>query len=96
MDEGLDLNFRKLCKDIGNIFQMKLELHEVENWISDQKLDLVIKISHLKERGNAEKQTCRSRGCCAISHTKHSWNLTRSETILKMVETQGINLHSRK
>ena len=81
--------------DIDKILQMKLKLREVENLISDQKLDLVIKISNLKERESTGKQTCRCRGWCAISHTKHGWSLTKSDKILKMVEEKGIHLLSR-
>ena len=81
---------------IDKILQMKLKLREVENLISDQKLDLVIKMSNLKERESAGKQTCRCRGLCAILHTKHGWSLTKSDKILKMVEEKGIHLLSRK
>ena len=80
---------------INNILQMKLKLREFENLISDQKLELVIKISNLKEKENAEKETCRCRGWCAISHKKHAWSLTKSDNILKMLEAKGINLLSR-
>ena len=48
---------------------LHLRLHELEKQILEQKLDLAIKISKLKET----EETCICTGWCAINHRKNSW-----------------------
>ena len=79
-------------EDSDNISPMKLRLYEMEKQILKQKLDITNKISELKETEFGEQQTCRCRGWCAISHKKHSWKITGSEKVLKMVNNMGLNL----
>ena len=46
---------------------LKLRLYDIGKKISDQKLDLSLKMSELKE----EEETCKCVGWCAINHIKH-------------------------
>ena len=41
--------------------------------LSDQKLNLTLKICKLKENEFHENETCQCIGWCVISHRKHSW-----------------------
>ena len=53
--------------------KVRMRLHKLEKQILEQRLDLTIKISQLKEKESSERQTCRCIGWCAISHQKLSW-----------------------
>ena len=97
-----DENFGK-CRDLkshmrnehenrDNISPMKLKLHQIEKQILKQKLNITNKIANLKEREFLEQQTCRCRGWCGISHKKHSWKITKSEKIFKMINDMCLNL----
>ena len=67
-------------------------LNSMRRQVLQQKLDVTHKISSLREKEFLEQQTCKCTGWCAISHTKHSWKVTKSESILKMVQRMGLNL----
>jgi hypothetical protein len=70
---------------------MKLRLYELGQQISDQKLDISLKISSLKEKEFIEKQTCQCRGWCAINHQKHGWKIIKSEVLIKIIEISNLN-----
>ena len=72
--------------------QLQLRLKDVARKISEQKLHLVNKISELRETEFSESLTCRCQGWCAINHTKHSWKVTKSESVSKIVQRMGLRL----
>ena len=69
-----------------------LRLNKIRRQVLEQKLDVTNKISSLREKEFLEQQTCKCTGWCAISHTKHSWKITKSEGVFKMVQRMGLNL----
>ena len=76
----------------NQILLMQLRLLEISKQISDQKLDITHKISNLREKEFSESQTCKCQGWCAINHTKHSWQVTKSESVFTMVQRMGLKL----
>ena len=58
----------------------------------EQKLDIAIKISKLKET----EETCSCTGWCAINHQKHSWKRYCSKEIHSKVRKLAINLLADK
>ena len=76
----------------GEIIKMSLMLHGIERQILEQKLDITNKLSKLKENEFLEKQTCKCRGWCAITHSKHSWKVTKSEHVYKMIHSLDLKL----
>jgi predicted RNase H-like nuclease (RuvC/YqgF family) len=56
---------------------MKIRLHKLEMQILEQKLDVTIKVSQLKEA----EETCNCAGWCAINHHKHSWKKSSSKEL---------------
>ena len=71
----------------NSIPEMKLKLHKIEKQISDQKLDLTVKIFKLKEDELNEKETCKCVWWCAISHQKHSWKKSSSKELFSRFES---------
>ena len=56
---------------------LNLRLYKLGKQISDQKLDLSLKISDLKER----EETCKCVGWCGINHLKHSFKKSSSKEL---------------
>ena len=56
---------------------LQVKLYEIEKKIADQKLDLSLKISNLKEK----EETCKCVGWCAINHIKHSYKKSSSREL---------------
>ena len=56
---------------------LNLRFYEIAKQISDQKLDLSLKISKLKER----EETCKCVGWCGINHLKHSFKKSSSKEL---------------
>ena len=86
----------KIHKEKKHGFQVQIitlqqRLMEIGKQISDQKLQITQKISKLKETEFIEKQTCRCIGWCGINHQKHNWKPIKSEVILTMIESSGID-----
>ena len=48
------------------------KLKELEQKISEQQLDVTLKLFSLKEKEIKEQKTCRCRGFCNINHLKHN------------------------
>ena len=72
--------------------KMRLMLHGIDRQILEQKLDITNKMSQLKETEFLEQQTCKCRGWCAISHSKQSWKVTKSEHVYKMLRSLDLKL----
>ena len=62
--------------------ELKMKFLKLENQLMTQKLKLVNTISNLKEIEFEEKQSCSCRGMCYISHQKHNWKSSQSESFL--------------
>ena len=67
-------------------------MHGIEIQILEQKLDINNKMPKLKETEFLAQQTCKCGGWCAISHSKHSWKVTKSEHVYKMMCSLNLNL----
>ena len=69
-----------------------MNLKEVENKISDQKVKFIKGISNLKAKEDGEKQTCQCQGFCHISHQKHNWRTSSFEDILDRLKSLELDL----
>lgn len=78
--------------DHSKYLQLQLRLNDVERKIYQQKLHLANKISDLRETEFSESLTCRCQGWCAINHNKHSWKVTKTEHVFKMIRSLDLNL----
>jgi chromosome segregation ATPase len=74
----------------GENVKMSLMLHGIKIQILEQKLDITSKLSKLKEKEFLEQQACKCRGWCAITHSKHSWKIRKSEHVNKMIRSLGL------
>ena len=61
---------------------MGAKLKELEQKISEQQLDVTLKLFSLKEKEIKEQTTCRCRGFCNINHLKHNWQTSKSSQII--------------
>jgi hypothetical protein len=82
---------KKVHRVKAQIIALQHRLLEMGQQISDQKLNMIQNLSKLKGTEFIEKQTCRCTGWCGINHQKHSWKPIKSRSILKMIQSSGIN-----
>ena len=70
-------DFEHHKRNVHTMHGMKMRLHELEIRILEQKFDVSVKISKLKEA----EHTCHCAGWCAINHLKHSWKKSSSKNL---------------
>ena len=58
--------------------KIKIKVKEMEAKVSQQRLDIVTKLFHMKETEAKVQLTCRCRGWCGINHIKHAWQNSKA------------------
>jgi hypothetical protein len=70
------------------------KLSDLEQNVSQQKIDITSSVFKLKNKEMKKRDTCSCRGYCIITHTKHNFVKSRSEELLLKIKSLNAQIEN--